>query len=421
MSEPAIFGLVRDGQTRFYADRWASVFLHREILFGPDDFEAWVTQLEELDEWSDDCCGGAVADYDRKRLTWCGEAQSLQIPRIEAVYQRLLQAAWPGFEIAFAYAGLADLAKAVGVDAASEPDGEDRPESVREAARLEHAAAEEEEPEDEDHATTDEDEAVFDDEDLRAWVTLLAADGAVRHRHVDRLPTDLLQSRNDPLRALAKLPPAEVPPEAVVIEGLWLDEANQSIGVWGSHALKEMLPDIRQGWEGWDVQWAERGYEQQCEVAGPAGVPLKEAEALAKILPVILSTKRFDMSTVLGALGGGLKKTAAKATGCLLVVICLPLVIFGLVSGNWKAVLISIAITCGVVIVAFKTIEHRIKRSFMSKVPGAGDDRAPPAAGPLDESTRRQRIDHLLVAAGLPRLSEVEPLFPKESELDLLE
>src|ERR1700752_402187 len=115
MSEPAIFCLIRDGHARYFGDRWAYVFLPREILFGPDDFESWVTQLEELDEWSDDCCGGAVADYDLKKLVWHGDVEALRIPRVAALYDRMLQAAWQGFEVTFAQAGLRDPAKAVGM------------------------------------------------------------------------------------------------------------------------------------------------------------------------------------------------------------------------------------------------------------------------------------------------------------------
>ena len=416
MSEPAIFGLIRDGETRYYADRWAVVFLHREIMYGPDDFEAWVTQLEELDEWEEECSGGAVVDYDNKRLIWCGETQSLQIPRVNAVYNRLLQAAWPGYEIASAHEGMKDLAEAVGAEDGGEWYGEERPETVREAARL----YDEDEPED-DEEEADEEYQRFDDDDVRAWVTMVEADGAIRHRHLFQLSDDLLTSSNESLQALMDLPPDEVPPEGLVAEGMWIDQANKSIGIWGAHALQKRLPDIQSGWQGWSVQWAERGYEQQCEGAGPAGVPLTDVEALAKLLPSILTTKRFDMSTVLGALGGGLKKTAMKATGCLLIVICLPLVIFGLVSGNWTAVLISIAITCAVVITAFKVIEYKVRNSVMGKMPMTNErDQAPPAAGPLDQSQRRQRIDQLLAATSLPTLAEVEPLFPEENELDLL-
>ena len=413
MSEPAIFGLIRDGQTRYYADRWAVVFLHREIMYGPDDFEAWVTQLDELDYWEEECCGGAVVDFDRKKLLWCGGGQSLQVPRVNNVYNRLLQAAWPSFEVGYAHQGMKDLAEAVGVEDGGEWYGEERPEDVREAARM---------YEDEDEDEDDEEEHErFDEDDIRAWVTIVEADGAIRHRHLDQLSEDLLKASNGPLLALMELPPDEVPPEEVVAEGMWLDQANQAIGLWGGHSLKLRLPEIESAWQDWSVQWADHGYEQQCEVAGPSGIPMKDEEALARILPSILTTKRLDMSTFIGAIGGGLKKTAMKATGCLLIVICLPLVIFGLVSGNWTAVLISIGITCAIVITAFKVIEHKVKNSVMGKMPMANDDNgAPPAAGPLGDAMRRERIDRLLAAAGLPALAQVEPHFPEDNEFDVL-
>ncbi len=418
MHELAIFCLIRDGQTRLYINRWASVFLHREILFGPDDFETWATQLEEEEEsdcW-EGCCGGAVVDYDRRRLVWFGEANELEIPRVAAVHERMLRAAWPGFEVGFAPEGAKSLAQAAGADEPDETYDDERPETVLEAARIY-------DDDDDEEEEYDEDEEGFDDEEVRAWVTIIGADGAVRHRQLECLSEDLFNGDNEPLRELAELVPAEVPPEAVVLEGMWIDEPNKSIDIWGSLALQGRLPDIRQGWQGWNVEWAERGYEQQCAVAGPAGVPLEETEALAKILPLVLSTKRFDISAIWGVLSGSLKNTARKATGCLLVVICSPLVIFGLISGNWKPVGISVAITCAVVIAAFKVMTYRFKRAFASTLPdtGAADEEAPPAAGPQEESLRRERIEQLLVSAGLPGLAEVEPLFPEESELDLLD
>jgi len=41
MSEPAIFVFVRDKTCRFYLDRWAGVFLFRDLIWGPDQLENW--------------------------------------------------------------------------------------------------------------------------------------------------------------------------------------------------------------------------------------------------------------------------------------------------------------------------------------------------------------------------------------------
>jgi len=46
MSEPAMFALVRNGEARFFANRWAGALLQREVMWGPDDFEKWVLQIE---------------------------------------------------------------------------------------------------------------------------------------------------------------------------------------------------------------------------------------------------------------------------------------------------------------------------------------------------------------------------------------
>ena len=108
MSEPAVFCLIRDGQSSFYGDRWAGAFLYREILWGPEDFEAWVTQLAELDEeeWEGDGCGAVVADFDRRKLVWLAEADWLQVPSVLDLYEQLLRASWAGFEVSFAVEGM---------------------------------------------------------------------------------------------------------------------------------------------------------------------------------------------------------------------------------------------------------------------------------------------------------------------------
>jgi hypothetical protein len=70
MSEPAVFVLIRDGQKRYFADRWANAFLFREILWGPDELERWLTDDQEIDDWTDEACGGVVVDYDNR--SWSG-------------------------------------------------------------------------------------------------------------------------------------------------------------------------------------------------------------------------------------------------------------------------------------------------------------------------------------------------------------
>ncbi|MDX1926311.1 MAG: hypothetical protein SFV81_07330 [Pirellulaceae bacterium] len=90
MSEPAAFAIIRDGQKRFYGDRWVGALLHRDIIWGPEAFETWLLTLNELDEWYDDIDGGAVVDFDQRRLIWCIPGELLSVPKVAAVYGQLL-------------------------------------------------------------------------------------------------------------------------------------------------------------------------------------------------------------------------------------------------------------------------------------------------------------------------------------------
>lgn len=427
MSEPAVFVLIRDGQKRFFADRWANAFLFREILWGPDELERWLTDDEEIDEWTDDVAGGVVVDYDRRKLTWSGDEEMLEIPRVESVYEKLLQASWPGFEIEFAARGLRDLAAAAGQADAADYDDE----SYRRSSAVQEAIGYDDDDDEDGDELGDgdeledgdelDDEDQFDDHDTRAWITLVDTEGVVRHRNVAEISEDLVHGKESAIAELARLPAAEIPEESVVTEGMWIDQDRREIGFWGGRKAKAAFPTLQASWSGWTVRAVEDGYAEQCAVSGPVGMPMTDAEALGKFLPTVLSTKRFDISTVFGAMGGRLKKIAIKGTGCLLMVICTPVLLFGAISGNWQAVLITVAIVTLFVVIMFKVIERRFKQNFALPAnlrQAEGDQARPPAAGPIDAEERRTRLDHLLQAAGFPPLAELEPHFSDEPLLD---
>lgn len=412
MSEPAIFVLIRDGNTRYYGDRWAFTHLFRELVWGPEDLETWLTHGEEIDDWSDEVSGGVVVDFDQKRLTWMGDDETLKIPRVANSFETLLRASWPGYEISFANRGIMDLAAAAG-----EPDAEDYDDdSATRCSTVQDAVG----------IYMDGDEASeYDEEDQRAWITVIDEEGAVRHRAVEEVSEDLIGGRESSLQQLLDLPAAEVPTESVVVEGMWIDQPNREIGFWGGHAAKMIYPQMQGAWEGWSVKWADKGYADQCAVSGPSGITMSDAEALGGIVPIILSTKRFDMGTLFGAMGGQIKKTAIKATGCLLMVLCAPVLIFGAISGNWQATLITIAVVTILIALAFKVIEYKLKRKFsmdqfVSDQEDAAGQERPAVAGPTNERQRKEKLASLLQAAGLPSLSEIEPHYVDDDVLDLL-
>ena len=448
MSEPATFAIIRDGQRRYYGDRWASTSFIRELVWGPEALETWVMTLTELDDWESDFVSAVVVDFDQRKFTWLNIDDRLEIPKVAAAYNRLLSTAWPGYVVERA---LTDdqLNAALGVKldpsedhySASSVLFADRSETVTQAASEETYDDEDDDEDDEgngevlklsgpeslespdESSDADAPEAYeFEETEHRAWVTITDRSGAIRHRQLRHLSKDLLLGDTESFQRLSELEPCEVPPEEVVTEGMWFEEAERTIGFWGGPAVEALMPAIEKGWAGWDVQWASRGYAQHCAATGPTGKPLSVEQALAKLLPMILSTERFSLANFVGAIGGSLKKTAIKGTGCLLIVICSPLLIFGAVSGNWTAVLITVAIVLLLTIIAFKVIENKIKRGFKNKLSNSAlseTETGPATAGPLDPKERRRSLDKLLAAAGFPSLSKVEPLFPPKSELGL--
>ncbi|MGI9471504.1 MAG: hypothetical protein ACR2NZ_08235 [Rubripirellula sp.] len=412
MSEPAIFVLIRDGDIRYFQDRFANVFLFRDLLWGPEALERWLSESDEIDDWTDDVVGGVVADIDRRRLMWHGDDEMLRIPRKWSAYEKLLQAAWPGFEIGFATRGLRDLAAAAGESDAADYEDETpaRCETVNEAAGFDSDELD------------DDPEDMYDDEDERAWVTVVDDEGVIRHRNLQEISEDLIDGRESALRRVLELPPGDLPRESAVIEGMWIDEPRQEIGLWGGPRTRRAFGQMNSSWDGYAVMWADDGYSQQCAVSGPEGIPMTEAEALGAFLPTVLSTKRFDLASVFNAVGGQLKKTAAKATGCFVGLICTPVLLFGAISGSWKAVFITVGIVVLFFVIVFKVVELRFKKKFaVAELASDGEEGERPAVvGPLNEQVRRQELDGLLQRAGLPSIAEIEPHFASESIEDLL-
>ncbi|MBB3209367.1 hypothetical protein FHS27_005207 [Rhodopirellula rubra] len=428
MSEPAVFVVIRDQERRFYYDRWAHVFLFRNLVWGPDALDEWLSgeevQEEDEEDWFAESSGGAVIDHDRRHLVWDGDDHDLGVARVGKVLHELLRAAWPGYEVEYASRGITDLAIAAGVDVAEEGLIEtdedeivDRPSTVREAAGF----YDDDESEGDDDFDLDDDDDLedggrdeMDDETTRAWVTLINEQGVVRHRQLDEISQDIIRGEKAAIRQLIELGAGDVPAEAVVTEGIWFDFGRREIGYWGNIAARRTLEPLRRGWRGWDITWSEEGYSDQCRVSGPSGIPMRDAEALAKLTPKILSTKRIDLGSVLAMFGGKVKKTAVKATGCLTVILCIPVLLFGLIAGKMQAAMITILIVCVAVAIVFKLIERKFKRKFNDGPIGMhagqqGESGArAPVAGPLDPTERRTRLEELLLAAGMPSLSEIE-------------
>lgn len=409
MSQSALFVLVRGGDRRYYFDPLGFQYLYRDLVWGPEAFEDWAMEADEIDDWDENVDGGVVIDFDARMLVWSGQRDAMTCPAVANVYQRLLDHAWPHFQVEYAARGMADLAIAADLPDAEnyrfEPEA--RYESIADAIGL----ADEEL--DGDAIKGDEPIDVFDDYDPRAWVTLVDDQGDAYQIQLQQISMDLIDADADLVTTIKRLPQSDVPKEAQVIEGMWIDVPRREVGVWGSPDFQLHFSAIESRWQGWIVRTEDVGYMDQCRVGGKAGTLLSDAEAIGMIAPMILSNKRVKFQDMVGEIGAGIKSMALRATGCLTTMLILPVLLFALVSGDWRSAGITIAILIVAIGATFKWIELKVRRKFNPNFQRHASESntkttRPDAAGPIDPIQRRQKLDALLLKADLPSLTKVE-------------
>lgn len=446
MSQSALFVLIRGADRRYYFDPIGFQYLYRDLVWGPEAFEDWVIEADEIDDWDENAAGGVVIDFDARMLVWSGERGAITCPAVANVYQRLLDHAWPHFQVEYAARGMADLAIAADlpdaegycfepgpryesiVDAVGVSDEDFDEEELNDAAEkynddfdgeVEHdskslpSAALIRHPLDGDSSMADEPIHFFDDDDARAWVTLVDDRGDAYQIQVEQISTDLIEANVDLIQTIKRLPRSDVPKEAQVTEGMWIHVPKREVGVWGWPDIQLHLDAIERCWQGWTVRREGIGYQDQCGVGNETGTPLSDADAIGMIAPKILSIKQVVFQDMFGEIGAGIKSAALRATGCLTMVLCFPIVLFALISGDWRSAGITIAILVGIIVVIFKWVEQRVRRKFktsfqLSPIQSKMKSERPNAAGPTDPIERRKRLDELLVDAGLPSLNQAE-------------
>ena len=101
MSKSGVFAFQRDGQLSVFVNGWASAFLFREVVYGPEALEQFASHCESVDpdesKWLEKA-DGIWVDFDANQMLWNQQSQELQIPAILSRYNRLLEISWPGFE-----------------------------------------------------------------------------------------------------------------------------------------------------------------------------------------------------------------------------------------------------------------------------------------------------------------------------------
>lgn len=417
MSSVSAFLLIREGDRSLYLDRWAMIY--RELLWGPAALVEWLEHDETYEDEPEDLDGAVIVDFDAKELQWSGMSE-FESPQVQKSYQRLLENAWPGFTVGTST--LHQLSAIIGNQTATN-DGElndeedesddwsDRCKTVRDASTA--GASDDEDDGEPDSCSNDESE-------FRAWLTLIDQNGKLRHRRLYQISQDLMSADTKAVQAASKMEPAEVPAEKEILEGMWIHIPNRKIGVWGTQSMAKAVPAMQKAWKGWTVHWAEGGYADQCEISGVPGVRMTDAETLAPFMGNVMSTSRFDAGVFIGAVQSSIKKTAMKVTGCLLLVMAVPFLVFGYFADRLQAAAIAYASLVVVVVILFKGIASGLKKKFsLDQFSRRGQqDKKPPVAGPLDKTQRHDQMNRLLTACGFPSLEQLQPAMSKVPNLD---
>lgn len=421
MSSVAAFLFIRDGDRTLYLDRWAMTY--RQLLWGPDALVEWLSHDEPFDEEPEELSGAVIVDFDTKELRWSG-LEEFPAPQVQKAYQRLAEKAWPGFTISSS--PLDELTAVICNRDASGDDDEDDDDEQEDEDWLERcetvkeAASNGDSDDDDGDDDEDEEDDSEDGSEFPAWLTLIDQNGKVRHRRLCQISRDLMTADTKAVQAASKLKPAEVPAEKEIQEGMWIHIPNRKVGVWGNQSTAKAVPRMQKAWRGWAVSWADGGYVDQCQVSGVPGIRMTDAETLVPFMGNVMSIKRFDAGLFLGAIQTGIKKTAMKVTGCLLLVLVVPFFVFGYFADRIQAAMLAYAALVAVVVILFNVIAFKLKKRFSLDNIGRRDapDKKPAVAGPLDLDERREQMNRLLAACGFPSLEELQPAMSKVPNLD---
>ncbi len=418
--------LIKNGEKRKFEDAWAH--LKRELIWGPDVLEAWLEEGEQIDWEPEDVDSAALVDFDNKKLVW-GERNGMQSAKAFSVYSRLLSQTWNGFTIECLResqmynlpADFYDGGRANRLVDEDEVDGLDNDELL-DCIETVQEAAEYLKPDPDDEDDYDDDEEPF------AWLTIVDKHGKARHRKLYELPIDLLCGDKSAMNTVAKQGSVEVPSEKSVSEGFCIDIAKKEIFIWGPPRTLDKFVKANQSWKGWSVNWAgSGGYGAQCEISGVRGVPMSDAEALSEFLPALLSNKRTTFANIVGAVGGSLKKTAIKATGCLTILLATPILLAGFFMSKLTEAGYAVIALVVIMVIMFKVLEWRIKSKFakndiaghMASKDNGMEEQRSPVAGAVDEKVRLAEMNELLASCSLPSWETLEKQFPEMGKFPL--
>lgn len=274
MGQRANYVIVEEGGFSLYYSHWGACTMERDIVWGPEPTLAFIRAQRRVpnDQWLDDVWGeaGALVDpHARLLLFFSSEDMSSEAAHRRAMLT-LLGATWDGWEVRWAYEGLADLVDHLGLDRAL----------VRS---------------DPDPTVLDEPVHIEDDEASGNPISVVSAGGALAIYLVDAYPIDLVRLGPDLLDRLAALPPrASLTMADHPSSGLHIDVAARRLDLWLMRTAQDVGLSARVRWPGWELHLHDDRAGDQVERTGGALVlpPIDDAAQLTSLVQY-LRTRTF--------------------------------------------------------------------------------------------------------------------------------
>jgi hypothetical protein len=119
MGQRANLVIVENGGYSLFYSHWRASTLDRDLFWGPHYAEAFIRAQERVDDagWLNDIWaeGGVVLDQQAKVLLFFGGEDIYFEAPLRRVYLRLMRIVWTGWNVRWAYEGIADIAEYVGL------------------------------------------------------------------------------------------------------------------------------------------------------------------------------------------------------------------------------------------------------------------------------------------------------------------
>ncbi|GCA98475.1 hypothetical protein NCCNTM_21100 [Mycolicibacterium sp. NCC-Tsukiji] len=230
---------------------WQYVYSHCEgcrmvdlLIGGPPlalQFLESLGRRQSHDTWTDPlwCDGGAVFDFDRRRVVFFGDSLMVEMPFRRTILAALAEV-WAGYEICYAYDGTAEIGGYVGKEfALSSLDGLPAPKLAKSRNSLCHLVS-----------------VIDASGELRMW-PLWWGDSKAWHGPalLDKLPGSGVRR----LR-LDKIPEG----------GVHIDVLRNVVGVWNTADVMGVFRALPELWRGWRTECWDDRYEEHLAACGDA-------------------------------------------------------------------------------------------------------------------------------------------------------